>query len=102
MSNPPGIMRRLPTLPISSLALLLPYLRPYRARTLAAAAALLAAAGLVLTLGQGIRGLIDRGFAPGSTAHLDHAALAMFGVVAALACATFLRASIWFPGWASA
>jgi ATP-binding cassette subfamily B protein len=83
--------RALPALPINSLALLLPYLWPYRARALGAATALLLAAALVLTLGQGIRRLIDRGFAPGSTAHLDNAALAMFTVVAALACATFAR-----------
>jgi ATP-binding cassette, subfamily B, bacterial len=88
LSNQPRIPR---TLPIGSLGLLLPYLRPYRLRTLGAAAALLVAAGLVLALGQGIRGLIDRGFAPGSMAHLDRAALAMFAVVAALAGATFAR-----------
>ena len=87
----PRRLRRLPTLPVSSLGLLLPYLRPYRGRTLGATVALLLAAGLVLTLGQGVRRLIDQGFAPGSTAHLDHAALAMLGVVAALACATSTR-----------
>jgi ATP-binding cassette, subfamily B, bacterial len=80
-----------PRIPAGSLGLLLPYLRPYRLRALAAAAALLVAAGLVLALGQGIRRLIDRGFAAGSIAHLDHAALAMFAVVAALAAATFAR-----------
>ena len=80
-----------PTLPVSSLRLLLPYLRPYRCRSLGAAAALLLAAGLVLALGQGIRGLIDHGFAAGSLAHLDRAALVMFAVVAALAGATFAR-----------
>src|SRR6195952_194 len=84
-----GIPR--PALPVSSLRLLLPYLRPYRLRSLGAAAALLVAAGLVLALGQGIRGLIDRGFAAGSLAHLDHAALVMFAVVSALAGATFAR-----------
>ena len=88
---PVSLRRRLPWLPVSSLRLLLPYLRPYRGRTLGATVALLVAAGLVLTLGQGLRRLIDQGFGPGSTAHLDHAALTMFGVVAALACATFTR-----------
>ena len=81
--------RRVP--PVGSLRLLLPYLRPYRLRTAAALVALLTAAALILTLGQGLRGLIDRGFAAGSEAHLDHAALAMFAVVAALSVATFAR-----------
>ncbi len=79
------------SLPVGSLRLLLPYLRPYRFRTVAALVALLSAAALVLTLGQGVRGLIDRGFATGSEAQLNRAALAMFAVVAALSVATFAR-----------
>jgi ATP-binding cassette subfamily B protein len=76
---------------VSSLGLLLPYLKPYRLRTLGAAVALLAAAALVLTLGQGLRRLIDLGFATGDTTHLDHAALALVVIVAALAIATASR-----------
>jgi ATP-binding cassette, subfamily B, bacterial len=79
---------------ITSLALLLPYLRPYLWRVLGAAASLLLAAGLVLALGQGVRRLIDQGFASGSMGHLNGAALAMFAVVAALAGATFARFSL--------
>ena len=73
---------------IASLRLLLPFLRPYRGRALAAAAALLLAAGLVLLLGQGLRRLIDEGFSGG---RLDATALAMFAVVAALGFATAAR-----------
>jgi ATP-binding cassette, subfamily B, bacterial len=76
---------------ISPLAVLLPYLRPYRLRAAGAAAALLIAAALVLTLGQGLRRLIDVGFATGDAAHLDRAALAMVAIVAALAVATCAR-----------
>ncbi len=83
--------RNRPRLRISPLGLLIPYLRPYRLRTLGATAALLTAAALVLTLGQGLRRLIDIGFATGDTSHLDHAALAMVAIVAALACATCAR-----------
>jgi ATP-binding cassette subfamily B protein len=83
--------RALHSLPLGSLGLLLPYLRPYRLRTVSATVALLTAAGLILALGQGIRRLIDRGFASADTLHLDHAALAMFAVVAALAIATGAR-----------
>ena len=74
-----------------SLALLLPYLRPYVGRALGATAALLIAAGLLLALGQGVRHLIDQGFASGSMGNLNQAALAMFAVVAALAAATCAR-----------
>jgi ATP-binding cassette subfamily B protein len=76
---------------ISSLGLLVPYARPYLWRILGAAAALLVGSALVLALGQGIRRLIDLGFASGGTGHLDAAALAMFAVVAGLAVATFTR-----------
>ena len=70
---------------------LLPFLRPYRARIAGAVLALLVAAGLVLLLGQGVRQLIDRGFASGTVEQLNAAALAMFAVIAALAAATALR-----------
>jgi len=73
---------------LRSLRLLLPYLRPYRGRAVAAASALLLAAGLLLTLGQGVRHLIDSGFASSSISQLNQAALAMFAVVAALGVAT--------------
>ena len=76
---------------IASLRLLFPYLKPYAWRVASASAALLVAAGLVLALGQGLRRLIDVGFANGGGAHLNQAALAMFAVVAALALATGCR-----------
>ncbi len=75
--------------PIASLRLLLPQLRPYLGRTLAALAALLASSLLVLLLGQGLQRLIDEGF--GGAGALDRAALFMFGTVACLAFATGAR-----------
>ncbi|GAC1344892.1 MAG: hydrophobic compound transporter HcuC [Acetobacteraceae bacterium] len=74
-----------------ALRLLLPFLVPYRWPALGAGAALALAAGLLLVLGQGVRQLIDVGFATSSRAHLDTAALTMFGVVAGLAVATGAR-----------
>jgi ATP-binding cassette subfamily B protein len=76
---------------ITSLQLLLPYLRPYKWRAVGASAALLTAAGLLLALGQGLKRLIDTGFAAHHAASLNTAALAMFAVVAALALATYAR-----------
>jgi ATP-binding cassette subfamily B protein len=72
-------------------SLLLPFLRPYRVRVAGAAVALLVAASLVLLLGQGLRHLIDHGFANGSVLNLNQAAIAMFAVIAALGMATPTR-----------
>ena len=66
-------------------------LRPYRARLLVAALALVVAAGAMLGVGQGLRAVIDRGFAAGDAAWLDRALLMMFGVIALLALATYIR-----------
>jgi ATP-binding cassette subfamily B protein len=74
-----------------ALRLLVPYLRPYVWHAAGAAVALLAAAGLQLGIGQGLRQLIDHGFAGRSATALNEAALVMFGVVAALACASATR-----------
>ncbi len=51
--------------------------RAIAGRPPAATAALLASAGLVLALGQGLRHLIDGGFASGSPARLNATAAAM-------------------------
>ncbi len=76
---------------ISSLRLILPYLAAYRWRCAGAAVSLVAAVLLVLAVGQGLRRLVDRGFAQGSAAHLNATALLMFGLVACLAVATAAR-----------
>jgi ATP-binding cassette subfamily B protein len=77
--------------PLTSLRVLLPHLRPYLGRAIAASLALLVAAGLLLGLGQGLRQLIDQGFGGASPASLNGAALAMFLIVAALGASTALR-----------
>ena len=77
--------------PLTSLRVLLPHLRPYLWRAVAASVALLTAAGLLLGLGQGLRHLIDEGFGTSSAAQLNAAALGMFGIVAALGVATAAR-----------
>ncbi|MFC0408343.1 ABC transporter transmembrane domain-containing protein [Roseomonas elaeocarpi] len=75
---------------LSALRLLPPFLRPYRWQAIGALVAMLVAALSVLGLGQGVRYLIDHGFA-GGAGRLDTAALAMFAVVTVLALATFAR-----------
>ncbi len=66
-------------------------LKPYRGRVLLAAIALVIAALAMLGVGQGLRAVIDRGFAAGDPAWLDRTLMAMFGVIALLAAATYLR-----------
>jgi ATP-binding cassette subfamily B protein len=78
----------------ASLRLLWPFLARYRWHMLGAGAALLTAASLVLVLGQGVRHLIDGGFASGSPAKLNATALAMAVVIVGLAVATATRFSL--------
>lgn len=66
-------------------------LAPYRGRVIVAAIALVVAALAMLGVGQGLRAVIDRGFAAGDPAWLDRALMAMFGVIALLAAATYTR-----------
>ena len=76
---------------IGSLRLIPPYLGTYRWRVAAAATALILSVVLVLGVGQGLRGLVDKGFVSGDASHLNTTALAMFGIVAALALVSSTR-----------
>lgn len=77
--------------PPSALSFVVPFVRRYVWQSAGAAFALLAAAVLTLALGQGVRRLIDHGFASGSQAQLNSTALVMLGIVALLAGATVAR-----------
>jgi ATP-binding cassette subfamily B protein len=66
-------------------------LKPYRRRVLYAGLALVIAAAAMLAVGQGLRAVIDRGFAAGDPAWLDRTLAAMFGVIVVLAAATHVR-----------
>ena len=76
---------------IGSLRLIAPYLQAYRWRVAGALVALVAAVALILGIGQGLRGLVDKGVASGDSGHLNTAALSMFGIVAAFAFVTSTR-----------
>ncbi len=76
---------------LTSRSVLTSLLRPYRRRMVFAGIALVVAAGAMLGVGQGLRAVIDRGFAAGDPAWLDRALLAMFGIIALLATATWVR-----------
>ncbi|HYD71007.1 ABC transporter transmembrane domain-containing protein, partial [Azospirillum sp.] len=70
---------------------LIPFLLPYRWRIAGAMLALTVAAGTVLGLGQGLRVLVDHGFAAGNAALLDRALLVLLGVIVLMAGATYGR-----------
>lgn len=76
---------------LGSLKRLAAYLRPYGWRVLGSLVALAISASAVLSLGIGVRYLVDRGFGMGRAVALDHALEAVLLVVLALAFATFLR-----------
>jgi ATP-binding cassette subfamily B protein len=80
-----------PSSPLPALRLLAPHLRRHAWQVAGAAVALILAAGLVLAVGQGLRGLVDSGFATADARALDTAALLLFAIVAALAIATCAR-----------
>ncbi len=67
------------------------YLGPYRWRVAGALLALTLAAAAVLSLGVGLRYLIDGGFGEGDPNALDHALFAVLIVIVVLAVATYLR-----------
>jgi ATP-binding cassette, subfamily B, bacterial len=67
------------------------YLAPHRWKAAGALVALAFAAAAVLSLGVGLRHLVDSGFAEGRPEALDHALQAVLIVIAVLAAATFAR-----------
>ena len=75
----------------SALRKLARYLLPYRARVASALAALVVAAACWLALGQGVKHVIDGGFAGGEPRALDQALAGVLGIAAVLALATWLR-----------
>ncbi len=76
---------------LKPLRLLWPFLMPYRARMAGATLALVVSAGTVLGLGQGLRALVDHGFAAGDGSLLNQALLVLLVVIILMAVSTFAR-----------
>ncbi len=76
---------------LKPLRLLWPFLKPYRLRMAGATAALVVAAGTVLGLGQGLKALVDHGFAAGNADLLNQALLVLLVVILLLGVSTFAR-----------
>ncbi len=73
------------------------FVRPYKREVTFALIALVFAAASVLAAGQGLKFVIDRGFAAGSAVELDRALALMMLVVVVLALATFTR--FYYVSW---
>lgn len=72
-------------------ALLWGYLRSYRGRIAAALGALLVAAGCFLVIGQGLKRVVDAGFARGDPAALNQALFLLLAVVVVMAASVYMR-----------
>src|SRR5215210_3072999 len=77
--------------PAGSLARLARFIFCYRWRAAAALLALVVAAACWLALGQGVKHVVDSGFASGDARFLDQALAGIIGIALALAAATWLR-----------
>ncbi|MGP4844844.1 ABC transporter transmembrane domain-containing protein [Marinobacter sp. 1Y8] len=67
------------------------FIAPYRKAVVGALLALIFTAGITLSLGQGIRLLVDQGFVTGSPELLNQSVMLYFVLVAGLAVGTFAR-----------
>ena len=76
---------------LRTLAALWPFITPYKHVASAAIIALLLTSGLTLSLGQGVRLLIDDGFISGSLTQLNQTLLLMLAIIVVMAIATFAR-----------
>lgn len=76
---------------LSFIGQLWPMLRQYKTRMALALFSLVMAAGLVLALGQGLRMVIDQGFATANESVLNWSLLGMLVITAGLAAATYGR-----------
>ena len=70
---------------------LIQFIRPYKARVFAAFVALIFTAAIMLSVGQGVRMLIDEGFAQQSIEQLEQAVLFILAVTVLIAVGTFSR-----------
>ena len=73
------------------LSVLYHFVAPYRARIAGAAVALIVAAACFLVIGQGLKRVVDLGFARGDAAALNQALFALLGVIVIMASATYIR-----------
>ena len=79
---------------LTSLSSLLVFILPYKKQALIAGVALVFTAGVSLSIGQGVRLLVDDGFATGSPQMLNQSVLVFMGMIVLLALGSFTRSYI--------
>lgn len=67
------------------------YVKPYRTQLVAAILALVLTSALTLSLGQGVKMLVDQGFVASSTQGLQQAVLAFMAIVVAISIGSYAR-----------
>ncbi|WP_376708446.1 ABC transporter transmembrane domain-containing protein [Shewanella surugensis] len=75
----------------TSLLPIFAFIRPYKLMAVSALLALLLTAGVSLSLGQGVKFIVDNGFIAGSKAQLSDAIFVLMGLISLLAVGTFTR-----------
>jgi len=80
-----------PVTALKALARVGRFLGPYKRMVVFASIALTFAAASVLAIGQGLKFVVDRGFAAGNAAELDRTLAVMLAVIVVLAAATYTR-----------
>ena len=76
---------------LSSLVQLVRFIAPYRAQWVGAILALLFTAAITLSIGQGVRLVIDEGFVAGSVGQLQQAIMLLLLMAVLMAAGTFVR-----------
>lgn len=85
------IDRDLPRGNVRSLKHILGYLKPYKLSLIGVFIALIITSGAVLSMGAGVKHLVDEGFSQGNGELLDRALLVLLGIVVVLSLATYAR-----------
>ena len=88
---------REPSRNVGVLKSMLQFLKPYRLQVGIASIALIFTAGITLSVGQGLRILVDSGFSSGSAESLNQALLVFITLILLLAIGTFTR--FYFVSW---
>ncbi len=76
---------------LGNLGFLWQFVLPYRNRVVVALIALIVAAACFLVIGQGLKRVVDHGFAQGDASALNNALFLLFGVIVLMAGATWVR-----------
>ncbi|CAH9053901.1 Putative multidrug export ATP-binding/permease protein [Pseudoalteromonas holothuriae] len=77
--------------PIKSILPIISFVKPYKLMVLLALLALFVTSAVTLSLGQGVRFVVDSGFVANSSAQLQSAVLSMIVLILLLAIGTFFR-----------